>query len=317
MKGFALIVAAVGLAVLANALPSVSKTYSIATGSPSGIYYPFGGGLASLWSEHGEQINMKAEVTTGSVANLLQVHRGESEVGISQGDAFVAARQGDGRFKEPLRVSALLALYPNLVHLLVPAGSDIKSVQDLIGKRVSLGAPGSGNLVTARNILATLELPLNELRPYYLTYTETATGLRDGTLDAGFVVGGIGVGVVTELALTRDIRLIPFSDEDMARLSEAYPAYTAFDVPVGLYRGVNQPVQTVSLWNFLVVRQDMDESLAFELTRLALTHREQLERVTYPARYTTEENTRTYAWDYLHPGAKRYFDQHHDEHDER
>jgi uncharacterized protein len=309
MKGFALILVAVGLAVLANALPGAGNTYSIATGSPSGIYYPFGGGLASLWSEHSAGINMKAEVTTGSVANLLQVQRGESEVGISQGDAFLAAREGGGRFEEPLQVSALLALYPNLVHLLVPAGSDIHSVQDLIGKRVSLGAPGSGNLVTARNVLATLEIPLDKLRPYYLTYTETATGLRDGTLDAGFIVGGIGVGAVTELALTRDIRLVAFSDEDMAQLSGAYPAYTAFDVPAGLYRGVNQPVQTVSLWNFLVVHQDMEEALAHELTRLALAHRERLQAVAYPARYTTEENTRTYAWEYLHPGARHYFEQ--------
>lgn len=296
------------LACIAFAFPAQAQTYSIATGSPSGIYYPFGGGLAALWSDHSERINMKAEVTNGSVTNLIQVAKGESEAGISQADAFYAAREGRGKFPEALPVSVLFALYPNLVHLIVPADSDIRTVADLRGRRVSIGAPGSGNMVTAKNILSALGIPLDALDVYHLSYTETAYALKDGGIDAGFIVGGIGVAVVTELALTRPIRLIAFSDTDIAALHAAFPAYAAFSVPEGLYAGMEEPVQTVSLWNFLVVNRSLPDPLAYELTRIAFEQNAALRAIAYPAKFTTAENTRRYAWEFLHPGAKAYFE---------
>lgn len=287
-----------------------AETYSIATGSPSGIYYPFGGGLSALWSDTHADINMKAEVTNGSVTNLIQVHKGESEVGITQGDALFQAMQGAGRYPEPLNLAVLFALYPNLVHVIVPADSNIRSIGDLRGRRVSIGAPGSGNMVTAQNVLGTLGMDAEgDVTPYYLSYTETANALRDGTIDAGFLVGGIGVAVVVELALTRDIRLVPFSDAEMTQLNSAFAAYTPFDVPAGLYKGVDSPVQTVSLWNFLVARKDMPDALAERLVETAMTHPERLRRIAYPARFTTPENSRRYAKGLMHPAAQRYFDR--------
>ncbi len=287
--------------------PAHAETYSIATGSPSGIYYPFGGGLAALWSDNSDDINMKAEVTNGSVTNLIQVAKGESEVGISQADAFHAAINGKGKFPDKMPLSVLFALYPNLVHLIVPADSPIQSVQELKGKRVSLGAPGSGNLVTARALLDILGLSVDDLQPYYLSYTETAGAIKDGTIDAGFIVGGIGVAAVTELALVRDIRLIAFSDEEMATLNASQPAYTPFDVPAGLYAGVDEPVQTISLWNYLVVRNDLPNELAYRMVQIPFTHLKALQAIAYPAKFTTPENTLKYASDYLHPAAQRYF----------
>lgn len=297
------------LCALCLATPAQAKTYSIATGSPSGLYYPFGGGLAALWSDENPDINIKAEVTNASVTNLIQVHKGESELGITQGDALRDAMAGTGRFAQPMNVAVLFALYPNIVHVIVPTDSDIQTVDDLRGRKVSIGAPGSGNMVTARKVLGGLGMQFSDFSPYYLSYTETANALRDGTIEAGFLVGGIGVAVMTELALTRDIRLVPFSDAQMTTLGGLYPAYTAFEIPQGVYKGVDSPVQTVSLWNFLVVRKDMKDALATQLVQTPFKHLDRLRSIAFAARYTTPENTLRYGGDMLHPAAQRYFTQ--------
>ena len=108
---------------------------TFATGSPAGIYYPFGGGLAALWSRHLDGVNMKAEVTGASLINVVQVARGESEVGIAMADVVASAYLGTNQFPRPLPVRALFAAYPNFVHLVVLAERDIHSVVDLVGRR--------------------------------------------------------------------------------------------------------------------------------------------------------------------------------------
>lgn len=289
------------------AMPAVAAdTMSIATGSPSGLYYPFGGGLASIWSKAHNDVNIKAEVTGGSAVNIIQVHKGESELGISQGDALRDAIAGKGKFPEPMNVRALFALYPNVVHALTNASSDIQTIDDLKGKRVSIGAPGSGNAITTINVLHALGITLDDIDVQYLSYTETSDGLKNGTIDAGFIVGGLGVAAVVELALTRDIRLIPFSDEHMQTISHAIPAYTAFDVPANTYNGVGEDVQTVTLWNFLIVNRSMPDELAFKLTRTAFDHMEDMLNVTKVARYATIENSLKYAKGILHPAAESF-----------
>jgi TRAP transporter TAXI family solute receptor len=286
-----------------------AETYSIATGSPSGLYYPFGGGLAALWSDKSDHINMKAEVTSASVTNLIQVHKGESKLGITQGDALRDAIAGKGRFPEPMNVAVLFALYPNVVHVIVAADSDIMQIEDLRGKRVSVGATGSGNMVTTRNVLNGLGIAFSDFTPYYLSYTETANALRDGTIDVGFIVGGTGVAVMAELALTRDIRLLSFSNAEMQTLSSLYPAYTTFAIPEGIYKGVDTPTHTVSLWNFLVAQRDAEDEFVQEILEITFSNPDYVRDIAFSARYTTPENTLAYSGNMLHSAAHRYFSQ--------
>lgn len=286
-----------------------TDTYSIATGSPGGLYYPFGGGLASLWSKAYPELNIKPEVTGGSVVNIIQVAKGESELGISQGDALRQAIAGEGKYPQAMPVRALLALYPNVVHALTLEDSGIETIDDLRGKRVSIGAPGSGTAITTMNILRTLGLSKDDFDVQYLSYTETSDGLKNGTIDAGFMVGGIGLAAIVELALTRDIKLIAFSDRQMERIAVRFPAYTAFTVPPGTYEGVRKPVQTATLWNFLIVHRDMPDALATKLIKTAFARQEQLLGVTKVARFMTPANSRRYAGGILHPAAKAYLSE--------
>ena len=136
---------------------------------------------------------MKAEVTAGSVTNLVQIAKLESDVGFSQGDAVADAVAGTGRFPRPLPLAILGKMYPNVVHLVTLGNAQIKQVSDLKNKRVSVGPPGSGNAVTAWNILGALGITEDDFEVRQLNYTETSNGIKDGTIDAGFIAGGIGL----------------------------------------------------------------------------------------------------------------------------
>lgn len=281
-------------------------TFAVATGGPAGLYYPFGGGMASLWSRELPHVNAKAEVTGGSVTNVIQVARGESELGIAMADVVTDAYLGQGRFPQPLPLRVLFPAYPNVVHILTLEGSGIDAVADMRGRRVSLGAAGSGTAIAAENVLTGLGVALTDLSPAFLSFGETTSALKDGTIDAGFVVGGLGLAAVTELAVTRELRLVPLTDTELQNLSARYPAYSAYRVPGGTYDKIAHDVQALGIWSAVVVHERMPEQLAFDLTCVIYNHREALLKVSPVAQDTTLDNIHELSAVPLHPGSARF-----------
>lgn len=225
----------VGLVGLLTGCGDAGPTFSIATGGPAGLFYPFGGAMASIWSRELPDVNVRAEVTGGSVINVIQVARRESELGVTTADVLTDAYLGRGPFPEPLPLRILITAYPNLVHIVTLESRGIERVADLRGRRVSLGAAGSGTAVAAENLLRGLGLPLTQVAPTYLNLGETTSALKDGTIDAGFLVGGLGLAAVTELAATRDVRLVPLTTDELQTLAARDPAYAEGRVPAGAY----------------------------------------------------------------------------------
>ncbi len=287
----------------ASAPPS---TFAIATGGPAGLYYPYGGGMASIWSKHLKGVNVKAEVTGGSVTNVIQVARGESELGIAMADVITDAYLGRGRFPQPLPLRVLFTAYPNIVHILTLEQSGIRSVTDMLGKRISLGAAGSGTAVAAENVLVALGVSLQDIAPIYLSFGETTTALKDGTIDAGFVVGGLGLAAVTELAVTRDLHLVALSDADLLALNAQYPAYAKYTIPPNTYDKIGHDVQALGIWSAVVVHENMPDSLAYQLTCTIYKHRQALLKVSQVARAMTVENIHLISSVPLHPGTLKY-----------
>ena len=285
---------------------SADSTFAIATGGPAGLYYPFGGGMASVWSKQIPHVNAKAEVTGGSVTNVIQVARRESELGIAMADVVTDAYAGTGRFPSPLPLRVLFTAYPNIVHILTIQDRGIQNVADLRGKRVSLGAAGSGTAVAAQNVLAGLGVSLEEIAPAYLSFGETTAALKDGTIDAGFVVGGLGLAAVTELAVTRDLVLIALSTDEVNRLHRQFPAYSEYLIPADTYNGVSDDVRALGIWSAVVVHEDMPEQLAFELTCTIYRHREALLKVSAVASAMTLDNLYQLEAVPLHPGSVRF-----------
>lgn len=285
------------------------RTLSFATGNTNGLYYPLGGGLSSIWSRYLPDVNMKAETTAGSVTNLIQVAKGESEIGFTQSDALANAISGTGRFPEPMPLMTIGRAYPNVVHLVTIRGTGIESVQDLRGKRVSVGPPGSGNAVTAWNVLTTLGIEESDFAVRQLNYAQMSNGLKDGTLDAGFIAGGVGMPAVVEIGVSRDMILVPFTPEEIQTIIDVQPAYAGFEVPPGIYNGVDEPVLTPTLWNQVVVHRDQPADFVYQLTRTMFERREELERISSVASFIRPETARDVGSVPLHPGAARYYDE--------
>ena len=284
----------------------VGRTYAVATGGPAGLYYPYGGGMASIWSKQLEHVNAKAEVTGGSVTNVIQVARKESDMGIAMADVVTDAYLGQGRFPQRLPIRVLFTAYPNIVHILTLQESNVVTVADLRGKRVSLGAAGSGTAVAAQNVLTGLDIDLTELAPVYLSFGETTAALKDGTIDAGFVVGGLGLAAVTELAVTRNLRLVALDQTELNALNARFPAYSAYTIPGGTYDKVTNDVSALGIWSAVVVHEDLAEQLAFELTCTIYQHRADLLKISAVAKDMTVANIGKLAAVPLHPGSARY-----------
>jgi len=295
-------------AALTIALPAAAENYSIGTGSQSGTYYPLGGMLAKIWSENIPEVNARAEVTAASVENIIKVSTNKQLAGIAMGNVALKAEKGEKPFPRPMPANVLFALYPNVVQFMVPADSDITSITQLKGKKISLGAPGSGTRVSATNILDILGISEDDVEGQSLNYTATTEALANGQIDAGVIVGSLGVGAITELALTRDIRILSFTDEELAKIEAAAPAYMKFDAPAETYNKV-PAFKTPAIWNVLVVNKDLDEELAYKMTKVAFEHMAEIRRAISDAKYTTLENMDILKGVPLHPGAQRYLNE--------
>ena len=303
-----LLASVAGMALLSGCGAERPRPLALATGTTAGVYYPLGGAMASRWTRDLPGLVVKAEVSAGSVTNLIQVAKGESDIGFGQADAVADAFRGTGRFPEPLPLAVLGRIYPNIVHLLSVEGRDVHSVSDLRGKRVSLGPPGSGNEVTARNVLRAVGIAEDEFRVRQMNYNQSINGLKDGTVDAVFLAAGLGVSSVVELGLTRDLVLVPFTPEEIAAVETANSAYRGIEVPPGVYRGVDVPTLAPSLWNILFVHRDLPADLAKRLTASVLAGRDEFRSVTRNADFIQVESLGDIGDLPLHPGARAFYE---------
>ena len=297
--------------VLCFLLPFVANAnnYTIGTGGQSGIYYPFGGALAQIWSKHVPGVSVKAEVTAASVENTIKVVQGDMIAGIAMGNVVLDAYEGKGQFPGAMPVNSLFALYPNLVHTLTLEKSGITSLSQLKGKRVSLGAPASGTAVTAIALLESIDIDvIEDIDAVYLNYSETTNALANGQIDAGFIVGGQGVGAVTQVALTHKIRVLPITPEESMTFLQQNPAYRAYTMPAGIYNNVGE-VATLSVWNVLVVNENMSNEMAYNLTKTAYENIAEINKVVKMAEMTTPENAYRLEGVPVHPGAQQYIDE--------
>jgi len=297
----------IGLACLFS-FNAMAENYTIGTGSQSGTYYPLGGILAKLWSENIDNFDMRAEVTAASVENTIKVSTQKQLAGIAMGNVVLQAHQGSKPFPRKMDVSVLFALYPNVVQFIVPADSDIKSIQDLKGKRISLGAPGSGTRVSSTNILAALGIQEGDIDAQSLNYTATTNAISAGQIDAGAIVGSIGVGAITELAFTHNIRILSFTPEELAAVSASNPSYKAINVPAESYKNVNA-FEAPAVWNILVVNKNLDKDLAYQMTKVAFENMAQINQLISVTKFTTLANMDKLDGIALHPGALQYLNE--------
>ncbi len=304
---------ALGLVVVfaGTATAQVKTRLSIATGGTGGVYYPLGGGFAALMSKHLPGVEATAEVTTASVDNMKLLHADKIALALTQSDIALDAHQGKMKgFNEKIGVRAISALYSNYMHIVALDGSGIKTINDLRGKRVSTGAPGSGTEVKGLRVLEAYGISAKDLKSQdRLGASESAAAMKDRRIDAFIWDGGLPTAAVLDLGATPGIKihLIPHGDA-VAKMAAKYgPVYFVGTIPKGTYGGMETEVQVAALTNLLVAHERMEEPLAYQITKLLHEHTSDLVAVHKAA---SEINLRSAVVGSpvpFHPGALRYY----------
>jgi TRAP transporter TAXI family solute receptor len=293
----------------------------IATGQVGGVYHAYGGGIRTAVNAELPQLRVEVLATDASAENLRLLDARRTELAFTLADTAADAVEGTGPFTDPIDMVALARLYDNYVQLVVPAASPVRTLADLRGALVSTGAAGSGTDLVADRLFEVAELRQvaapapggalrrnSDVRTVNLGIEESAAGLRAGTLDAFFFFGGIPTPAVAELARAEPVRVLPLG-EWVPKLAARFGGlYTEAVIPASPY-GLDAPVRTVSVPNYLVARRDMDAELAYRLTRLLFTRTADLARAHPEGRRLSARTAiSTYPLD-LHPGAERWYRQ--------
>ena len=297
--------------LLVTAPLAAAQQLSVATGGTGGVYYPIGGGLAEMINNHIEGASATAEVTGASVENMGLIMRGDADLALALADTVYQAYNGSGDFegRQIENTRALASVYPNAVQLVTLAESDVQSLEDLRGKRISVGAPGSGTELNARALLEANGISYEDFTPQRLNFNETADAIRDGDIDAGFWSVGPPTSSILNLAATRDIRLISLSDEEIENARQEEPVFAAYELRAGMYEGMEEGVQTISIPNVLVVNAEMDEELAYQLTKMLFERTDELIAVHPAANDTTVDFAVDSTPVPFHDGALRYYEE--------
>lgn len=307
MKRASIILSLCIVMALAGTVAAKTTFISIGTGGTGGIYYPYGGGVAEVWSKYVKGVKAVAEVTGASVENVRLAHKGETVIGEVMADAAVAGFNGTGKFKgKKHNILSMAIMYPNVLQVVTLKKSGITNIEQARGKKISTGSPGSGTNLMAEEVFKALDIPLNSFKDSRLSFTESANALRDGTIEIGFWCVGPGTSSILDLSTTHDIRVITFTPEQTKKILEYNKTYSAVDLPGGVYRGVDKPVPTIGVWNVMICQKSLGTDLVYKLVKALYEHKDYLCKIHPLASFTTPENAIKYSPIPLHPGTIKY-----------
>jgi TRAP transporter TAXI family solute receptor len=280
-----------------------------ATGGTGGTYFPFGGVIAGVINNETD-LNVTPNASGASVDNLQQIVAGDAHIVFAQNDisyyAFTATEIWSGMEPAP-ELRALMALHSEPVQIVVPANSDIYSVEDLSGQRVSIGDVGSGVEANSIQILGVHGLTLDDIQVFNLGPGPSADAMREDSIDAFFLTALAPSAAVMELAVRLDLRLIPIDDTRVEMLAENFSFYAGTFLGPEHYEFITEPIQTVTVHAQLVVSEDLDEDVVYTIVRTIIEHKEAIAEGHRAGEYIDAEHAVTYISIPLHPGAHRFF----------
>lgn len=306
------LIGSAALVALCFGTPALAQDQlSIATGGTGGVYYPMGGGLAEVINNHIDGYSATAEVTGASVENMGLIATGDADLALALADTVAQAYNGTGRFEgqQLPMVRGLASLYANMVHIVALESSGITSLEDLRGKRVSVGAPGSGTEVNTAAILEANGITYDDIDEQRLNFNETADALGNGDIDAGFWSVGAPTSSILNLATTQSIVLIEMTEDQLTAAKGAHATFASTTLAGGTYPGVDADVAVLGIPNVLTVSSEMSDDLAYAITSAMFENIAELRAVHPAANQTTVEFTLAATPVPLHPGAIRYFEE--------
>ena len=280
----------------------------LATGGTAGTYYPFGGAMAKIWGSKIKDMNVTAQTSGASGENVRLVNKKEVELALVQSDTLDFAFNAKEAFKEPLKgMSAVAVLYPEVVHVVVAADSPIKSFADLKGKKVGVGAPGSGTEANFRQLMDAYGLKKEDVNGQYLSFSESAEAFKDKHIDAFIVTGGVPTSAIMDVATQNAIRILPVSGDVVGKLTQKYPFLAGVKIPANSYKGQTQEVQTVAVNAVLIAGSQLKEDMVYNLTKALFENQAELASAHAKGKELNIQYAVKGVSIPFHPGAVKYY----------
>ena len=281
---------------------------NIATGGTAGTYYPLGGALAELLNQNIKGMNASAQSTGASVANVNMLKDGSVDIAFIQNDIAYYAANGKEMFKDNKveSIRGIAALYPETVQFVTTADKGIKSIADLKGKKVAVGASGSGAEANARQILGAYGLTYDDIDAQYLSFGEAADALKDGNVDVGVVVAGFPTAAIQDLAANKSAALVNIDAEHADKLMKQYPYFTKITVPKGTYPGQEEDVNTVAVKCVIVTTDKLSDDLGEQIVKAIYEHLDRMKAAHAVGKYITKDTALEGMSIKMNAGAEKY-----------
>jgi len=308
MKKFLSIILAVALLLTMAACGSGASKMTMGTGGTTGTYYGYGG-ILGQYIKNNAGIDVTVVSTDGSKANIQSIDAGDYQLALVQSDVMAYAWAGTQSFAGDGAVNSfrvVAGLYAEAVQL-ITMDPEIKSVKDLAGKNVSIGAPGSGVYFNAIDVLAAAGLTEADINPQYLSFGDSTDGLKDGKIDAAFIVAGAPTPAITELCTTNEAYLVPIDGDIAAALMANGAFYTAYPIPAGTYPGQDADVMTVTVKATLIVSAAASEEDVYNLTAAIFDNIDAITVEHAKGAELSLENATSGMAAPFHAGAAKYF----------
>ena len=254
------------------------KFLNIGTGGTAGTYYPIGGAIAEVLNKEIPGMNASAQSTGASVANINMLRDGAVDLATVQNDITYYAVNGTEMFQDKKvdGLQGIAALYPETCQFVTLQSSGIKSIADLKGKRVAVGAAGSGVEANARQILEAYGVTYDDIDEQFLSFAEGASALKDGNVDVAVLTAGYPTASVQDIASQNPVRLLPVDDHVADALIAKYPFYTKTVIPAGTYAGFDEAVPGVSVMAMLVAGPSINADLGYSITKAIFSNLDRL-----------------------------------------
>ncbi|KEQ04538.1 C4-dicarboxylate ABC transporter substrate-binding protein [Pseudorhizobium pelagicum] len=300
--------AAAGMAAALLAAPATAQErISIGTGGTGGLFYVIGAGISELLNKHMPGTTARAEVTGASVENIRRVAADQMTFGFSSSSTLYEASVGEGPFEEALPVAGMAYLYPAVLQIATLRSSGIEKLEDLAGKRVNLGPPGSNSAVLAQRLLEAYGV-FDAGNAQFLSYTEGTAALTNGTIDAAVVLAGAPTAALIDLGAQEDMLLLSADPAKVESMISQYPFYQVYEIPAGTYTGQTEPVVAVNDPATLFTVKQAEPDSIYKITQAIFDHLDELGQV-HPQAKAISLDTAPKTPIALHPGAQRYFDE--------
>jgi len=283
---------------------------NVLTGGTSGVYYPLGVAIGKIFSDKIPNVKTQVQATKASVENLVLLQQGRGELAFTLGDSLKAAWDGDEEagFKRKMdKLRTIGAIYPNYIQIVATADSKIRTLADLKGRSLSVGAPKSGTELNSRAILAAAGMSYKDIgKVEYLPFAESVDLMKNRQLDATLQSAGLGVASLKDLSTSADITVVAVPKEIVDKIG---PPFVAATIPANTYTGQDKDVPTAAVINYLVTSSDVSDDVAYQMTKLIFESLPELANAHVAGKEIKLETAATGSPVPLHPGAIRYYSE--------